>query len=82
MTNNLIPNQQVQDTRGNVEQVLMEGHIREQGAYDDIERKRMKYINKLTLAERLSIFATIPVSLKNSRVIEHGHGRAQDGWAP
>ena len=33
----------------------MQGHIREQGAYDDIERKRMKYINKLTLAERLGL---------------------------
>ena len=35
--------------------------MREQGAYDDIERKRMKYINKLSLAERLGLVEKPPL---------------------
>ena len=33
----------------------MNGQMREQGAYNDIEKKRMKYINNLSLAERLGL---------------------------
>ena len=51
---------QTQETRGDVEQVLMQGKMREQGAYDDIEKKRMKYINKLSLAERLGLVEKPP----------------------
>ena len=38
-----------------VEAVLALGQKWEQIAYEDIENKRMKYINKLSLAERLGL---------------------------
>jgi len=37
--------------------------MREQGAFMDIEKKRIKYINNLSLAERLGLVAKPPVPL-------------------
>ena len=42
---------------------MHEGKMREQGAYDDIEKKRMKYINNLSLAERLGLVDKPPEPL-------------------
>jgi hypothetical protein len=41
----------------------MNGHMREQGAYDNIEKKRMQYINNLSLAERLGLVEKPPEPL-------------------
>lgn len=49
--------------RGAVEQVLLDGQMREQGAYNDIEKKRMKYIHNLSLAERLGLVEKPPEPL-------------------
>jgi len=48
---------------GGVEQVLYNGKMWEQGAYNDIERKRMKYIKDLSLAERLGLVDKPPEPL-------------------
>ena len=37
--------------------------MREQGAYNDIEKKRMKYIHNLSLAERLGLVDKPPEPL-------------------
>jgi hypothetical protein len=52
--------------------VLALGHKWEQIAYEDIENKRMKYINKLSLAERLGLVQKPPEPLSQSewQVIE------------
>ena len=42
---------------------MLEGQMREQGAYNDIEKKRMKYINNLSLAERLGLVEKPPEPL-------------------
>ena len=41
----------------------MDGHKREIGAYNEIEKKRMQYINKLSLAERLGLVEKPPQPL-------------------
>lgn len=40
--------------------------MREQGAYNDIEKKRMQYINKLSLAERLGLVDKPPQPLSQA----------------
>lgn len=43
--------------------MLLDGKVREQGAYNNIEKKRMQYINNLSLAERLGLVDKPPEPL-------------------
>lgn len=43
--------------------MLLDGQMREAGAYNDIEKKRMKYIHNLSLAERLGLVEKPPEPL-------------------
>jgi hypothetical protein len=53
-----------------VEGVLAQGYRREESAYQDIENKRMKYINKLTLAERLGLVDKPPEPLSQTEWVQ------------